>query len=530
MKAPLGQGDGCDRKREDSRIDFQIKLATVTAAISRIFATSLGPFGARKSIIDRNNELSFVKDGFSIASSLATTHPITKVAFEVAKTLNTMVGDGVSSAIVFMGRLISEATELVSDGVHPSHVVGGYRLATEEAISTCDRLAHAIPVLNNQHESIVLTSLGTKLSRTVARDASRLLTDATIRLAEAKGNKHTLDKDSLLVVGRLGGLKQRIELFEGLVLDKTATTMDMPLSLENTKVAVVNSLEMKENPFEVTIELTKPNALKDLIDHESGLLDHFVTRLKEIRVRFVACKEGIDDHIERRLSREGILAIKLVGSEQLKQIEMVTGARFTIFNELKSTDLGEASRVEQRGLEGDRYILLSGCKNPRLMSLIVRGGNKALVGETVKAIKSSIVLLGSLFEDPRVVPGGGSTEAELSLQVRRKAHSFSTKEQLAVEAYSRALLAVPEALSENAGLNVLDSVAKLVADHKSGFNTGCLDLESGKVVDAFQIGLMEPLVLKKQVIRSASEAAIMLLRCDDIFLARRPGKDRSDLF
>jgi chaperonin GroEL (HSP60 family) len=512
-------GDGPDR--------LQLMLAETTEALGSIFASALGPFGSHKCVVGKNDEISLVKDGLSIASALARDHPVVKVICEVAEAMNATTADGVSSAVVILGSLMNEAAEVISAGIHPLQVIEGFELATKEAMSALEEMAIYYPSMDRGVlESVTITSLRTKLGSSLAIDASRLIVEATRKLAKQRYGRYSLDQDAIFVTDKTGALGPRIELVSGLLLNKDAVASDMPKRIEGVSVAILDSLETKGSTFDATIELSTPEAMKIMIENETRSLEKFIAKFKILKVRFIACKGGIDDYVERRLSKEGILAIKLVDSEELERLERVTGARLAIPSQLTSIDLGWARTVEESGGSEEKYILLSGCRAPKTMSLVLRRGNKDLASEAVKAINSSLVLLRTFLGDPRVVLGGAATEVELSLRIQKKARSIAGRQQTAMEAFSRAILSVPEALSQNAGLNPLESLAQLIAAHKTGSVSACLDLESGGTTDAVTAGFLEPLAMKRQVIRSACDAAVTLLRCDEAFTWR--GRISSD--
>lgn len=506
---------------------LQLTLAETAETLGGIFASSLGPFGSRKCVVGKNDDISLVKDGLSIASALARDHPVVKVIREVAEVMNATSGDGVSSAVVILGSLMNEAAKVISAGIHPLQVIEGFGLAAEEALSALEAMATFYPPLGRRIlESVAITPLRTKLRMPLAIDSSRLIADATRRLAEQRDGGYSLDQDAIFVTGKTGSSEPRMKLVDGLILDKTAVASDMPKRIEGASAAILDSLEMKGSTFDVIVELVTPDAMKTMIEDETRFLENFIVRLKGLKVRFVACKGGIDDYVARRLSKEGILAVKLVSPEELRRLERATGAQLAIPSELTPSDLGWAGTVEESGAGEERYILLSRCRDPKTVSLVLRRGNKDLAGDAVKAINSSLILLRSFLEDPRVVSGGAATEVELSVRIQKKARSVVGRQQMAMEAFSRAILSVPEALSQNAGLDPLGTLAELIAAHKTGLMSACLDLESGGIADAVTAGLLEPLAMKRQVIRSACDAAVALLRCDEAFTRRGRGNGK----
>jgi chaperonin GroEL (HSP60 family) len=493
--------------------DFQTKLAESMARVSAVFASSLGPFGYRKAILDTNNEMSFLKDGLSIASAQPGGGVVAKITQEIALAMHSSCGDGMSSAIVLAGSLTGNAARLISSGLHPNTVYEGYQMAAEECLSCLGRVSRAARADRRTLRKLVRVSLGTKMGGKEGALLARLVTEAAFKSGSKDGVLDDLDSESINVAGLVAGFGERAELIDGVLLDKAPATVGMPRRLDSPRVAIVSSLELGDSPFDITMVLSSPDSLGRMVGDETALLDAFVTKLEELQVKFIACKGGIDDQVERKLAHKGVLAVKSLKDDDIKMVEGATGGRLTLFSSLLPLDLGMAERVEWKG-EADGGIEIAGVANGS-SSIVLRMGNKALLEAEVRSVKASIRLISCFLEERRVVAGGGAVETELRAAIMEKAKSVRGRARMAMDAFAEALMATSYALSENAGLDPHEAVGRLIAAHRAGHEGACLDLDHGGTADALRVGLIEPLALKRQEIVSAGEAALTLLKCDE---------------
>ncbi len=507
------------RGREVSALGFQVLLADSMSRISAIFARSLGPFGYRKAILGADGEIAFSKDGLSIATAQLGNGVAAKVAFEIATAMTDTCGDGTSSAIVLAGRLMGNAIELISSGLHPNTISKGYRIAVKECLSCLDRISRAEQADRKTVKRLAGASLGTKLQKKEAAHIANLVAEVAFRAGEKDGTLESIDAQSITVTGLVAGFGERADLIDGVLLDKAPATVGMPKRLGSSKVAIVNSLELNDSPFDITMVLSCPDSLGRMVDEETAVLDAFITKLEGLRAGFIACRGGIDDQVERMLAHNGILAVKGLKDEEVMMVERATGGRLTPFSCFSPSDLGEAERVEWKG-EAEGCMEIAGTAKGSA-SIVLRAGNRALLGAKVSAVKASIRLISSFLNDKRVVAGGGAVEAELRAAVKEAAKRIQGKERMAMDAFAEALMATSYALSQNAGLDPTEAVVKLIAAHNMRHKGACLDLYRGGMADAFRAGLIEPLVLKRQAVISAGEAAQALLKCDEALASIR---------
>jgi chaperonin GroEL (HSP60 family) len=498
-------------------VNFQAKLAESMVRVGAVFSTSLGPFGFKKAILNANNEIAFVKDGLSIASALPGRGVAEKVALEIAKAMTDTCGDGASSAIVLAARLMGNAKELLADGLHPNTVSKGYRMAINECISCLDRISRAVVADRKTVMALARTSLGTKFCEREASQLAGLVAEAALRSGCDGAVLRSLDVRSINVVGLCTALGKRIELIDGVFLDKNPAVVGMPRHLDSARVAIVDSLELGDSAYDRTMVLSKPDSLGKMVVEETKLLDAFVAKLEGLQVKFIACKGGIDDQVERKLAHDGILAVKSLREEEIRMVEGATGGRLALFSDLAQSDVGMAKHIEWRG-EAEAGIEIC-CRGKNSSSIALRMGNRAFLDANVGSIKASIRLIACFLGDGRIVAGGGAAEAELRAAVLKKGRSVRGREGMAMDSFAEALLATSYALTQSAGLDPLDTVSRLVAAHKAGDCGACLELSHGSTEDAFKAGLIEPLALKRQAIISAGEAAQALLKCDEALVS-----------
>jgi len=409
---------------------------------------------------------------------------------------------------------MSHAAKLVSSGLHPNKVIEGYGMATDACLDYLKRVSRTAIADRSTVERIIRTSLMTKLNRKGIPQLARLLTEAIFR---AGGNLTVLgaiDVQSINIVGLAAGFDRRAELIDGILLDSAPATAGMPNHLDSARVAIVNSLELEDFPYDITVVLPRPDSLARMVEEETSILDEFVAKLEEMQANFIACRGGIDDQVERKLAHEGILAVKNLKDEEIRMVERATAGKLVSFSDLSQSDLGMAEKIEWKGKAKGGMVL--GGMARGTSSIVLRRGNKVLLDEDIAAVKTSIRLVSHFLDERRVVAGGGAVDAELRSALKEAAKPIRTRERLAIDAFGEALMATSHALAENAGLDPVKAIGALISAHNLGRAGACLNLRHGGVVDAFRAGLIEPLALKRQAIISASEAVQTLLKCDEV--------------
>jgi chaperonin GroEL (HSP60 family) len=502
---------------------FQTQLAESMARVGTVFASSLGPFGSRKAILDGNHDMAFAKDGLSIASTQPGSGFAAKVALEIAETMMVRCGDGTSSAVVLACSLMGRAASLMADGVHPNTISSGYGMAVDGCLRCLEKVATVEKADRSTISRLERTCLGTKLKKKEARRMAELVSGTIIKTASKHGSLEKTDIQDINVVGLVAGTGDRGEIIEGVLLDKAPAAIGMPQRLDCVKVAIVDSLELNDSPLNITMVLSRPDSLGAMVEEETAVLNSFISKLEALRANFIVCKGGIDDQVERGFAHNGMLAIKGLKDEEVRVVERATGGILTPFSSLSISELGVAERVELKGeVEGGIEIIGAGKASA---SIVMRGGNKALLEADVRAVKTSLRLISCFFEDKRIVAGGGAVEAELRAAVKEAAKRVCRKERVAMDAFADALMATSQALSRNAGLNPTEAVSKLIAAHTLGNELASLDLTHGGLANAFQAGIVEPFLLKKQAIISAGAAAQSLLTCDEALASARHQAD-----
>ncbi|HKW05767.1 MAG TPA: thermosome subunit beta [Nitrososphaerales archaeon] len=510
LKEGSSQNKGRDAQRNNI---FAAKL------ISEIIRTSLGPRGMDKMLVDTLGDVTITNDGATILKEMDVQHPAAKMIVEISKTTDNEVGDGTTSAVVLAGALLENAEELITDDVHPTIIVDGYRKAATKALSSLEKIAIKVPPTDRKWLiKIAKTSMASKLINRESDRLSELAVDALLAVAESVGEEHKVDIDDVKVEKKPGGSINQTQLIKGIVLDKEVVHAGMPKKIENAKIALINSpLEIEKTEFDAKININDPHQIKQFLDEENAMLKSMVDKLSESGANVVVCQKGIDDIAQHYLAKNGVLAVRRVKESDMTKLSKATGGRIiTNLDDLSAKDLGKAQLVEERKVEDDKWVFVEGCKNPKSTTILVRGATQRVTDEAERSMHDALMVVKDVIEHPSVVVGGGAAEAELSYQLREWANSLSGREQLAVQKYADALEAIPLTLSSNTGLDPIDTQVELRAKHGQGkkwFGVNCL---KGKVGDMEEEEVYEPAAVKEQIIKSSTEAASMILRIDDV--------------
>ncbi|MDP7983030.1 MAG: thermosome subunit beta, partial [Conexivisphaerales archaeon] len=475
-----------------------------------------------KMLVDSLGDVTITNDGATMLKQMDVQHPAAKLLVEIAKATDAEVGDGTTTSVVFAGALLSKAQELIDSDVHPTVVVDGYRKASEKAMEILNGIA--IKVSPTDREWLRKVALTAMASKVVAQDAeylSKLVLDSVLQVAEKRDGGYKVDIDSIKVEKKPGGAITDTLFVKGIVIDKEVVHGGMPKKVENAKIALINApLEIEKPEISAEIRISDPTKMKAFLDEEARILREMVQKIKATGANVVFCQKGIDDLAQHYLAKEGILAVRRVKESDMTRLAKATGGRIvTNIDELSSNDLGYAALVEERKIEEDKWVFVEGCKDPKAVTILVRGGSQRIVDEAERSIHDALMVVKDVVESPAVVGGGGAPEAETAYQLRQWAQTLSGREQLAVLAYADALERIPLTLAENAGMNPLDAKTELAKAHSEGRRWAGVDPFESKVVDMDAKNVYEPLSVKLQVVKAATEAASMVLRIDDIIAA-----------
>jgi len=514
--------------------DKDAKRNNITAAkvVAELVRTSLGPRGMDKMLVDSLGDVTITNDGATILKEIDVQHPAAKMMVEVAKSVDNEVGDGTTSSVVLAGALIEKAEELIDKNVHPTVIVDGYQKASEKAL---DMLKEDIAIKSNPEDKtllnkIAVTSMASKLVANDAQELSNIVVDAVLSVAEKlkedRGeDKIKVDIDNIKVEKKAGASIHDTQLIHGIILDKEVVHAAMPKRIDNAKIALLNCpLEIEKTEMSAEIRINQPQQMQKFLDEENRMLKSMVDKIKSSGANVVLCQKGIDDMAQHYLSKEEILAVRRIKESDMTKLSKATGARIiTNIDELSSTDLGSAELVEERKVETDKWVFVEGCKNPNALSILVRGGSQRIVDEAERSVHDAIMTVKDVIEYPYVIVGGGATEIAMSQKIREWSGSLSGREQLAAEKFADALESIPLVLAENAGMDIIDTQVQLRAKSSSSGRKARygVDVLEGKVADLASKSIYEPLLVKEQIIKSATEAASMILRIDNVISASK---------
>jgi thermosome len=494
-------------------------------AVAEAVRTTLGPKGMDKMLVDSLGDVVITNDGVTILKEMDIEHPAAKMIVEIAKTQDDEVGDGTTTAVVLAGELLKKSEGLLDQDVHPTIIAHGYRQAANKARDILNTLAFPVSI---KDESLLKEFAITAMTGKGAEAVGEKLADLCVKSVKAVVDESgKVDVDDIMVVKKVGGTIGDSELIEGIVIDKERIHPNMPKTVKSAKIALLDCpLEIEKTEIDAKIEITSPDQLQSFLDQEEKMLKDMVEKIKKVGANVVLCQKGVDDLVQHYLAKNGILAARRVKESDLKKIAKATGSRVsTSVDELTKDDLGVAGLVEERKIGDENMIFIEKCKDPKAVSLILRGGTEHVVDELERAVHDALRVVGVVVEDKKYVVGGGATEIELALRLKEYAASVGGREQLAIEAFAEAMEVIPRTLAENAGLDPIDSLVSLRSKHegKNAMKTAGINVFTGESVDMKKEGVVEPLRVKTQAISGASEAAIMILRIDDVIAASKLG-------
>ena len=511
-------------RRERGRGAQENNIAAARA-IADAVRSSLGPRGMDKMLVSSIGDVTVTNDGFKILKDLDVDHPAAKMMVEVAKTQDQECGDGTTTAVVLAGELLTKAEDLIDQKIHPTVIVNGFRQAAARAQEILEKKTETVGLKDKATLlRIAETSMGTK----AVSGHRAFLGDIAYRAVQAVAQKREagwyVDEDDIQVVKRPGGATEETELVEGVVLDKERVHAGMPSHIEGAKIALLNAaLEVKKTEVSAEIRIRDPTQMQAFLREEEKILRGYVDAIKAAGTNVVVCQKGIDDLAQHYLAKEGIYAVRRAKESDMKKLAKATGARIVSkIRELSPGELGAAKEVFERKIGDDKMTFVTGCKNPRAVSVVLRGGTEHVVDELERSLEDAISAESLAVEDGTYVYGGGSIQMELALGLREQAASVGGREQLAIEAFANALEVIPRTLAENAGMDPIDILIALRQAHKEGKQAVGVDPVAMKAADMARQGVVEPARIPKQTIASATDAAVMILRIDDVIASKAP--------
>jgi archaeal chaperonin len=507
----------------------QAQRNNITAAktIAEIVRTSLGPRGMDKMLVNNIGDVTITNDGATILKEIDVQHPAAKMMVEISKATDNEVGDGTTSTVVLAGSLLSKAEELIAKDVHPTVIVDGYRMASEKAIEMLKNASTKVdPTERQMLGKIARTSMASKLVSVNAEPLSRIVVDAVIAVAEKtsdNSNNFRVDTDNIKVEKKAGGSIEDTRLIQGIVLDKEVVHGAMPKRIEDAKIALLNAaLEIEKTEMSAEIRISDPQQMQMFLEEEHRMLKSMVDKISNSGANVLLCQKGFDDLAQHYLAKEGILAVRRVKESDMNNLAKATEGRvLSNIDELSEADLGYAKVVEERKVETDKWVFVEGCKNPKAISILIRGGSQRVVDEAERSVHDAIMAVKDVVEYPYITVGAGAPEVYLSQKIREWSASLSGRSQLAAEKFADSIEEIAIALAENAGMDPLDTQTQLRAKAALAKPKYGVDVINGKVADMAAKDIYEPLKVKEQVISAATEASCMILRIDDVIAASK---------
>ena len=514
---------GTERSRGKEAQNSNIMAAR---AVANAVRTTLGPKGMDKMMVDGMGDIVITNDGAQILKQMDIEHPAAKMVVEVAKTQDDEVGDGTTSAAVLAGELLKKAEELLNMNIHPTIIASGYRMASDKAKEILNGMTKAV---TEDDEDLLLKVAGTAITGKGAESAkeklSKLAVAAVLSVVEMDDGHKVVDRDNIKLEKKVGASVEDSELVEGMVIDKGRVHQNMPKTVENAKILLLNAaVEFQKTEMDAEINITSPDQLQLFLDQEEKMLKDKVDTIIASGATVLFCQKGIDDMAQHYLAKAGIFAVRRFLKSDIEKMARATGATIVNnMNEISESDLGFAGLVEERKVGNADTTYVTKCHNPKAVSVVLRGGTEHVVDNVETAFEDATRVVGVVIEDGLIVAGGGSPEIELALRLKEYAATLKGREQLAVTAFAEALEVIPRTLAENAGLDPIDKLVEMRSQHEKGVKSAGLNVFTGDVIDMWKEGVVEPLRVKTQAINSATEAAVMILRIDDVIASSKSG-------
>jgi thermosome len=499
--------------------DAQKNNITAAKLIAEVVRTSLGPRGMDKMLVDTLGDVTITNDGATILKEIDVQHPAAKMMVEISKATDNEVGDGTSSVVILAGALIEKAEELIGKDVHPTIIVDGYRKSAIKAIEILNSVGQKIK--DNEKGDLIKvakTSMQTKLVSRESDQLAELVVNACLQVSDKSDSVTKVDIDDIKVEKKAGGSLHDTKLIKGIVLDKEVVHGGMPKRVEKAKIALLNSaLEIEKTEFDAKINISSPDQMNMFLEEENKMLKSMVEKITATGANVVVCQKGIDDIAQHYLAKDEVLTVRRVKESDMSKLARATGARVVSnLDDLTAKDIGSADLVEERKIETDKWVFIEGCKHPKAVTILIRGGSQRVVDEAERSIHDALSVTKDVLERPVIVAGGGAPEAYAAAKLRDWVSTLSGREQLAAEKFAESLEVVPLTLAENAGMDPIDTITDLRAKQSKGSKWTGVDVRSSKIADISKLDIFEPIVVKEQIIKSATEAASMILRIDDV--------------
>ena len=515
--------EGTTRSRGKEAQRNNIMAARV---IGEVLKTTLGPRGMDKMLIDGLGDITITNDGATILKEIDVEHPAAKMMVEIAKTQDDMVGDGTTSAVVLASELLKKAEELLEQNIHPTILVSGYRKASQKAIEVIGKVAEPLDINDRKTLlKVALTSTSSKSVGSAREHLAEIAIDAVKQITEVRADKTLADIDNIQIIKKTGKSLLETQLIKGIIVDKEVVNPGMPKIKQNAKIALLDApLEIEKTEISAEIRIKDPTQMKAFLDQETDMLKEMANKLKAAGAEVIFCQKGIDDMVQHFLAKEGIMAARRVKESDMEKLARATGAKISSdLDDLKKEDLGMAGLVEERKIGDDKMIFVEKCKDPHSVAILLRAGLERMIDEAERALTDSLSVVSDVIENNKIVPGGGAIEMELSKELRKYATTVGGREQLAIEAFADAVEVIARTLAENAGLEPIDILAQLRSEHNaSGNKNKGINVYEGKIQDSVKNGVIEPIMVKEQAIKSAAESAAMILRIDDVITSKAP--------
>ena len=508
--------EGSSRSRGKEAQHSNIMAARIVAESVK---SALGPKGMDKMLVDSFGDVTITSDGRTILDEMDIQHPAAKMLVEVAKTQDNEAGDGTTSAVIIAGELLSRAEELIDKNVHPTTIIDGYKDAAEKALETLDKIAIKVDLTNPDIlVKAATTSMASKLVAEYKEYLADLAVKAMLEVTEKQGNKWRVDVDDVKVEKKTGASLGETCLVNGIVLDKEIVHTGMPKRVEKARIALIDSsLEIKKTEYDSKLNIESPDQIEAFLEQEEAMLQEMAEKIIRTGATVVICQKGIDDMAQHFLARKGIVAIRRAKKSDMEKLAKATGGKIVSkLDDITSKDLGFAELVEERKIGDDKLTFIEGCKNPQSVTILIRGGNQRLTAEAERSLHDALCVIRDIILEPKVVAGGSAPELEISSVLRKYAESISGRESLAVKVFAETMETITEILTESAGLQPIDVLSELRAKHEKAETWAGIDAREGKIQDMSKKGVYEPVTVKKQIIKSATEAATLILKIDDV--------------
>ncbi len=508
--------EGASRSRGREAQHANIMAAKIVAESVK---SALGPKGMDKMLVDSFGDVTITSDGRTILSEMDIQHPAAKMMVEVSKTQDDEVGDGTTSAVIIAGELLSKAEDLIDKNVHPTVIIDGYRKAAEKALEILEKIA--IQVKSNDRQwlkRVAVTSMASKLVADHKEQLADIASQAVLHVAEKADKEYKVDIDDIMVEKKPGESLTETKLINGIVIDKEVVHPGMPKRIEKAKIALLDTpLEIEKTEFDAKINIESPEQMEAFLQQEEAMLKDMVEKVAKTGANVIIAQKGIDDLAQHFLARKQILTARRVKKSDMEKLAKATGGKIiTNLDDVSEKDLGYAELTEERKIGDDKMTFVEGCKNPKSVAILIRGGTERIVAEAERSIHDALCVGRDVVREPKIVAGGGAPELEVARALREYAQTLPGREQLAVASYAEALESIPLTLSENAGLDPIDMISELRARHEKDELWAGVDVLEGKPRNMEKVGVFEPLAVKKQIVKSATEAATMILKIDDV--------------